>query len=233
MQRVDTATAVEVLPAQNAPGDPGYFTQGNPAEGLAATIPGQDWFNCVQEELIAVILAAGLTPDKAATNQVLTAIQRISVPYGAEMLWPKETPPTGWLEEDGASLVRATYPDLFAAIGTMYGAADGTHFNLPDARGKFPRAWAHGQTTDPDRATRTAPTATGATVAAGDHVGTNQEGQVQLHNHAITVYSTGDGSDAVRGSLGSGTPVNRATLNIGGNETRPINTYRMMIMKAY
>jgi microcystin-dependent protein len=42
--------------------------------------------------------------------------------------------PTGWLLCQGQSLKRTDYPLLFAAIGTIYGSADGTHFNLPDGR---------------------------------------------------------------------------------------------------
>lgn len=42
----------------------------------------------------------------------------------------------GWLICDGRSLVRASYADLFTVVGTTYGAADGTHFNLPDLRGR-------------------------------------------------------------------------------------------------
>jgi microcystin-dependent protein len=44
--------------------------------------------------------------------------------------------PDGWLLCDGASYLRSAYPDLFAVIGTTYGAADGTHFNVPDLRGR-------------------------------------------------------------------------------------------------
>jgi|CXWL01.1.fsa_nt_gi hypothetical protein len=40
-------------------------------------------------------------------------------------------PSSGWLACDGASYLRASYPNLFAAIGTTFGAADGTHFNVP------------------------------------------------------------------------------------------------------
>lgn len=47
---------------------------------------------------------------------------------------------TGWLMCDGSSLVRATYPELFSAIGTTYGSASGTTFNLPDMRGRVPLA---------------------------------------------------------------------------------------------
>lgn len=46
------------------------------------------------------------------------------------------TPPAGWLLCQGQSLLRTQYPRLFAALGTTYGAADSTHFNLPDMRGR-------------------------------------------------------------------------------------------------
>lgn len=46
------------------------------------------------------------------------------------------TVPNGWLPCDGSSQLRSAYPALFATIGTTYGAADGTHFNLPDYRGR-------------------------------------------------------------------------------------------------
>jgi microcystin-dependent protein len=48
------------------------------------------------------------------------------------------TAPTGWLFCDGAAVSRTTYPDLYAAIGTTYGAGDGTTtFNVPDATGNI------------------------------------------------------------------------------------------------
>lgn len=50
--------------------------------------------------------------------------------------------PTNWLICDWASLLRAwTYAALFAAIGTAFGSADWTHFNIPDFRGRSP-LWA-------------------------------------------------------------------------------------------
>lgn len=40
---------------------------------------------------------------------------------------------------DGQAVLRADYPELFAAIGTLYGAGNGTTtFNVPDFRDKFP-----------------------------------------------------------------------------------------------
>ncbi len=41
-------------------------------------------------------------------------------------------PPPGALLCDGASYLRADYLDLFAVIGSTYGAADSTHFNVPN-----------------------------------------------------------------------------------------------------
>lgn len=45
--------------------------------------------------------------------------------------------PEGFLLCNGASVLRATYPDLFDAIGTTFGATDNAHFNLPDLRQRF------------------------------------------------------------------------------------------------
>jgi microcystin-dependent protein len=44
---------------------------------------------------------------------------------------------TDWLECNGQSVSRTTYAELFAAIGTTYGAGNGTTtFNVPDLRGR-------------------------------------------------------------------------------------------------
>ncbi len=47
------------------------------------------------------------------------------------------TPPPLWMLCDGSAVSRTTYADLFGAIGTTWGAGDGsTTFNLPDFRGR-------------------------------------------------------------------------------------------------
>jgi len=64
-------------------------------------------------------------------------------PSGMVGYFGNTTPPTGWLQCNGAAVSRATYAALFTAIGTVYGSGDGsTTFNLPDARGMFLRGWA-------------------------------------------------------------------------------------------
>lgn len=63
------------------------------------------------------------------------------------------TAPTGWLKANGAAISRTTYAALFTAIGTTYGAGDGsTTFNIPDLRGEFPRGWDDGRGVDSGRA---------------------------------------------------------------------------------
>jgi len=57
------------------------------------------------------------------------------VPLAAIIPWDSDssTIPPGFLECDGSAVSRTEYADLFGAIGTKYGAGDGsTTFNLPD-----------------------------------------------------------------------------------------------------
>lgn len=60
-------------------------------------------------------------------------------PTGAVTQFAGSAAPTGWLLCDGTAVSRATYADLFAAIGTTYGAGNGsTTFNLPNLKGRVP-----------------------------------------------------------------------------------------------
>ncbi len=72
---VDDPTATATLPAAGPPETPGYFSNGNPALGVPGTIIPGWWLNMVQEELRAILIAAGVTPNKANNAQVLAAIQ--------------------------------------------------------------------------------------------------------------------------------------------------------------
>lgn len=54
------------------------------------------------------------------------------VEAGRVQLTARLVAPSGWLICDGAEVARASFPALFAAIGTAYGAGNGsTTFNLP------------------------------------------------------------------------------------------------------
>lgn len=83
MQRIKRSTAVAVLPADPAGGTPGYFPLPNPGGGVPAAVPGYEWYNNVQEEICAVISAAGIALDGANRAQMLAAIQQLIASGGA------------------------------------------------------------------------------------------------------------------------------------------------------
>lgn len=135
--------------------------------------------------------------------------------------------PAGFLICDGSLLNRTIYSRLFAAIGTMFGAGDGsTTFRIPDLRGRFPRFTALGSTNDPDRATRT----DRGDGTVGDAVGTLQGHMVGPHTHDVPMAGSGTGNRPVRGNIFSGA---YAIVDnpAGSTETRSINIYLTGLIK--
>lgn len=108
---------------------------------------------------------------KAETRQM--------APSGAVVGFAMTSAPVGWLKGNGAAVSRTAYADLFAAIGTTYGAGDGFNtFNLPDYRGEFIRGWDDGRGVD-----------------AGRSISSRQAHALQTHNHFLpTSTATGDAS---------------------------------------
>lgn len=61
------------------------------------------------------------------------------VPSGVINPFAGSTSPAGWLLCDGAAVSRTTFSGLFTAIGTAFGAGDGsTTFALPNMSGRIP-----------------------------------------------------------------------------------------------
>ena len=74
--------------------------------------------------------------DKLVDNPTITGD---TLPIGTMILWSGTTTPQNWLLCDGREISRETYSELFAAIGTIWGAGDGsTSFNLPNYTDRFP-----------------------------------------------------------------------------------------------
>lgn len=74
----------------------------------------------------------------AAADAATKGYVDAAMPAGSVQTFAGAAAPAGWLLCDGSSQLRATYPALFTAIGTTYGSVDGTHFTLPDMRGRVP-----------------------------------------------------------------------------------------------
>lgn len=80
--------------------------------------------------------------------------------------------PAGWLKCNGSALSRITYADLYAAIGTLYGAGDGSNtFNIPDLRGEFLRGFDDGRGIDSGRTIGS--WQRGSLMAGGDNLADN------------------------------------------------------------
>lgn len=157
------------------------------------------------------------------------------VPSGAVMAFAMQTAPVGWIECRGQAISRTTYADLFSAIGTTFGAGDGsTSFNLPNLRGEFIRGWDNGRGVDTGRA-----------------FGSAQSGAIESHTHSVTDPGHSHSGAAQYPGSGpeqnqAGSPEDRTSFNIesgisttgitigstGGAETRPRNIALMYCIKV-
>lgn len=86
------------------------------------------------------------------------------VPAGTIITYAGNKAPTGYLVCDGSAVSRDTYANLFAAIGTIYGAGNGSStFNLPDMTARF----LEGTTGGPTYVDAGLPNITGAFIGGG------------------------------------------------------------------
>lgn len=176
-------------------------------------------------------VAYALKAKNAEAADSVTSTDSI-IPPGVVVAFGGTTAPEGWLLCDGRSFLRTDYPRLFAAIGSAHGTADGTHFNIPDYRGRFLRGVDGTAGIEPsaDKAARTAMKTGGNT---GNNVGSVQTDGFSTHNHTISSLRNNSQSSQVIGGgsnadfLGSGV----STTSVGGNETRPKNAYVNWIIK--
>jgi microcystin-dependent protein len=156
-----------------------------------------------------------------------------SVPVGAVFHVAMNTPPSGFLVCDGATLSTSQYPALFAALQYTYGGSGGT-FNIPDLRGMFIRGHDDGRGVDPDRA-----------------FGSTQEESFKAHWHHIVSLASNSNSDPTSypndpinwrstsggdeeysmNTLIGGTATGGKSSQVGGSETRPVNVALLPIIK--
>jgi microcystin-dependent protein len=123
---------------------------------------------------------------------------------GTTAFFAMTTAPSGWLKANGANVSRTAYADLFAVIGTGYGAGDGsTTFALPDLRGEFLRCWDDSRNLD-----------------SGRGIGTLQASENLSHTHTILAspHTGGVQYSPGRVSVNRGYP-----LNIGGSYSHVVN----------
>ena len=171
-----------------------------------------------------------------ATTGKLAESGNALVPAGCIQMYGGSTVPGGWLLCNGAAISRTTYASLYAAIGTIYGAGNGsTTFNLPDFRGIFPRgAGTSGQLTNAN------------STAFSGILGAYQNDKVQGHRHAqmnsyspTNWYGGTNNTGILDGYTGSalkpfiGNPITDGTNGTPrtGAETNPANLAVNFIIK--
>ena len=153
----------------------------------------------------------GMTPLRV--KQAIAALSPApppGVPVGTVIASASTTTPAGYLHCNGGAISRRAYAPLHRAIGTRFGAGNGsTTFNIPDFRGTFLRGWDNGRGLD-----------------SGRLFGSYQADDFKAHTHRIRKRgSTGSWNQA---GVTEGDAADRyfsypATETVGGAETRPKN----------
>jgi microcystin-dependent protein len=125
---------------------------------------------------------------------VLSTVANVAVPpvpVGVVEAYAGVNVPYGWLLCDGSAVSRTTYPDLYSAIGTTYGAGNGsTTFNVPDMRGRQPIGAGTGA--GQGASGTGVPSGTALTARTRGGFGGDERMQTHTHvqdahNHAITI----------------------------------------------
>lgn len=195
--------------------------------------------SAVECEILNVIQGAGIWPDCDDKTQLLQAIETLIAgggsgggviagsEIGAVSAFAMQTPPEGWLVCDGSAISRTDYADLFAAIGTVWGAGDEiSTFNLPDLRGEFVRGFDAGRGVDVDRL-----------------FGSSQADEFKSHNHPGEFHNGTSTHDYCAGGNmpsmlkkhngGQQTIAQGNVAAEGGSETRPRNIAMTYAIKAF
>lgn len=149
------------------------------------------------------------------------------VPTGTVVAYVGATAPAGWLFCFGQAVSRTTYAALFAAIGVVFGAGNGTTtFNVPDLRGRLPLGRDNMGGTPANRVT-----AATSGVTASDLGAAGGDQRLHGHTHGVTdpghahatpgEFATNSGADTAPGAFGVGSAglngTNSATTGISVN----------------
>ncbi|MEN8332048.1 phage tail protein [Acinetobacter baumannii] len=174
-------------------------------------------------------------PNKPLARQNLNVFSKEEskangLPAGAIVYFAMNKAPTGFLKANFAAVSRTAYPELFAAIGTTYGAGDGVNtFNVPEGRAEFPRGLDDGRGIDPGRV-----------------IGSWQADSIKAHQHMTGLDHESEGGAGapfgkkemsgnkrteVLDALGYTSTSSSLTESIGGTETRSRNVAWLCCIK--
>lgn len=192
----------------------------------------------IQEDGIYECIYSTLLSGGAGAWLVLNPAVTEIVPAGAGAPFFGTSIPSGWLLCNGAAVSRTTYSRLFSAIGTIWGAGDGsTTFNVPNGQEDYIRG-ASGALPVGTRQSQSVQSHnhTGTTGGAGEHTHSNlaTRGGLPGAGSYLVPSNGSDGNVTVLGTTGSaGTHAHPFTTNsTGGSETRPRSIVANWIIKT-
>ncbi len=143
---------------------------------------------------------------KISRDNLFDAIAKI--PTGMITPFGGSSAPTHWLLCDGTEYVIGTYPELYAVIGSSFGAATAGYFRTPDLRGRMPLGKDNMGGTSANR----------VTAAAADSVG----GFGGDESKVIPVTNLPDHEHDLQGAAGAQYYAVRDVPGIGAGETTAI-----------
>jgi microcystin-dependent protein len=161
----------------------------------------------------------------------------MTTPPGMIAPYAGTTAPSQWLLCNGAAVSRATYAALFAVIGTLYGAGNGTTtFNLPDLTGRFPFGQIAGSPTPAftlahtfgvDQVVLTTPEIPAHLHTSNAHhhsytkpIPTSLYAVAAADGGTLTVSESGDGAGAVGNSSGNNSELAMSFIPFAGQLTQ-------------
>ena len=166
---------------------------------------------------------------------IIDAVMGAAMPIGALLDFAGASAPAGWLLCDGVAYQIASFPKLFAVIGTRYGGDGVTTFCVPDLRGRV--AAGVGTTTDTGGVvggfslaqqtgyfqwtlTATYMPAVAITIdAVADHAHTGYTDVQGLHAHNGSTDGQGDHTHTYGGMFASGpVSIGSGPFAAGGNQ---------------
>tara|TARA_R110000772_G_scaffold119682_1_gene225680 strand:+ start:899 stop:1486 length:588 start_codon:yes stop_codon:yes gene_type:complete len=153
----------------------------------------------------------------------LTGIQGVNT--GLIVPWSDGTVPSGFLECAGAAVSRSTYSDLFAVVGTTYGAGDGSStFNLPNLQDNVVLGRSPGKALATTGGSNTVASAGNVSGTIGNTTLSTAQIAAHFHPHdtgAATIFGRnglgGMVSSAITGSPGN--PLSSQATGGGGGHT--------------
>jgi hypothetical protein len=195
MFQIDGAGIINAKPARSPLGTPGWYNQ-SPGSSPGTVVTGE-WLNMIQGEILAVLDAGGIVPDKTDDSQLLQAIRRVVagiLPTGTKAGFTGRNAPAGWVLGSGRTIGNA--------------ASGATERANADCKALFFQL--HDEYTDAELPMQTS---SGASSLRGVSAQADWDA-----NKRLTLPDYRDRGSVGRGDMG-GAPANRITIAKSGADT--------------